>query len=297
MHQRVDDLPVASHFLRLSVGDLVAVVEHDDAIGQIHDDADIVLNQRDRRAEFGVHVENEAAHVLLFFEIHAGHRLVEKQKVRLHGERPSQLDALLQAVGQTADRLSADALDLEKVDDLLAIFAMLDFLRQRRSIAPKLPEEAFVHAQRAAGQNIVERRHAFEQRNILEGASDALCSRLMRAHPAARRAFIGDAALLRMIKAVDDVEHRRLAGAVRADDGAYLAAPDFEGDVADGAHPAEGERDVLNIKKRFARLLHGRGCRNAHAARSRGISRKGAVSVSTSSMRTRAASTPLRPSS
>ena len=37
------------------------------------------LDQRDGGAELAVHVENEAAHVLLLLEIHAGHRLVEQQ--------------------------------------------------------------------------------------------------------------------------------------------------------------------------------------------------------------------------
>ncbi len=64
-------------------------------------------------------VEDEAAHVLLLLEVHAGHRLVEQQQLRLHGERAAELDALLQAVGQLADRRLADVLDLEEVDDLL----------------------------------------------------------------------------------------------------------------------------------------------------------------------------------
>ena len=49
-----------------------------------------------------------------------------KKQRRLHGERAAKLDALLQAVGQLADRRAADVLDFEEVDDLLDLLAVLD---------------------------------------------------------------------------------------------------------------------------------------------------------------------------
>jgi len=49
-----------------------------------------VLDERDRRAELAVDVEDEAAHVLLLLDVHAGHRLVEQQELGLGGgARPS----------------------------------------------------------------------------------------------------------------------------------------------------------------------------------------------------------------
>ena len=71
-------------------------------------------------------------------------------------------------------------------------------------------------------------------------------------HLRARRALERDAALLRMIEAVDDVEHRGLAGAVRADDGADFAFADVEGDVADRFHAAERQRHVLDRQQHVA---------------------------------------------
>ena len=58
----------------------------------------------------------------------------------------------------------------------------------------ELPEEAAVHLQRAAGHDVVERRHALEQRDVLEGARDAAARRLVGAHLRARPALEGDAA-------------------------------------------------------------------------------------------------------
>jgi hypothetical protein len=109
-----------AHFLRRAVGDLAAVVEHHHPVADVHHHAHVVLDQHDGGAELVVDVEHEAAHVLLFLQVHAGHRLVQQQELRLGGERARELDALLQAVGQAPDRRLADVLDLEEVDDFLA---------------------------------------------------------------------------------------------------------------------------------------------------------------------------------
>jgi hypothetical protein len=55
-----------------------------------------VLDEDDGRPELVIDVEDEAAHVLLFLDVHAGHRLVEQQDARLHGQRAAEIDALLQ---------------------------------------------------------------------------------------------------------------------------------------------------------------------------------------------------------
>ena len=51
--------------------------------------------------------------------------------------------------------------------------AVLHLLAQRRPDPQRLPEQAAAHLQRAPGHDVVERRHALEQRDVLEGAGDA----------------------------------------------------------------------------------------------------------------------------
>src|ERR687893_3326650 len=80
----VDHILVALDLLRQPVGDADPVVEHHDAVAQIHHYAHVVLDERDRGAEMLAHVEHEAAHILLLLHIHAGHRLVEQEEVGLH---------------------------------------------------------------------------------------------------------------------------------------------------------------------------------------------------------------------
>ena len=184
-------------------------------------------------------------------------------------------------------------LDLEEVDDLLDPVAVFDLFAQRRPDPQELPEEAALHLERAPGHDVVERRHALEQRDVLEGARDAAARRVVGPHARARMTLEGDAAFLRVIEAVDDVEHRGLAGAVRTDNGADLALADVERDAGDRTDAAEGKRDVLDCEQHVAGGDFGAG-RRPHAAFS--IARATGA-VFKSRIFTRAESTPLRPSS
>jgi hypothetical protein len=66
----------------------------------------------------------------------------------------------------------------------------------------------------------------------------------------AERAFAleGDLSDLRMIEAVDDVEHRRLAGAVGPDDRADLTLVNVEADILDRLHAAERQRNITHVQ-------------------------------------------------
>src|SRR5262245_56965559 len=90
-----DHLGVVAHVVGRAVADLLAVVEHDHAVGDVHHHPHVVLDQHDRGAELVVDVEHEAAHVLLLLDVHARHRLVEQQHLRFHRQRASEVDALL----------------------------------------------------------------------------------------------------------------------------------------------------------------------------------------------------------
>src|SRR5262249_12846873 len=163
------------------------------------------------------------------------------EEVGLGGERAAELDALLQPIRQPPHRNLADLVDAEKADDLLDRLAMLDLLALRWPPMERLPEEIALHPAEPAGHDGVEQAHALEERDVLEGAGDAHGGRLMWAHLATHLALVDDLPFLRLVKAVDAVEHRALACSVRSDDGADLAFANVEGHVRKRAHPAEGE--------------------------------------------------------
>ena len=170
--------------------------------------------------------------------------------LRLGGERTAELDALLQPVGQARHRRLADVLDLEELDDFLDRVAVLGLLAPGTRQLQRDFEEAGVHVQVAAGHDVVEHRHAPEQRDVLEGAGDAEAGGVRRRHVRQALAAKGDAAFLRHVDAVDDVEHRALAGAVRADDGAHLVLEHVEGDVRQRVDAAKAQRDRVELEDR-----------------------------------------------
>src|ERR1700738_1992896 len=284
----VDDGLVFLDLVRRAVGDLQAMIEHRHAIGEIHDHSHVVLDQSDGRAVMIVHVDDEPRHVLLLLEVHACHRLVEEKKIGLHCKGAAEFNALLKAIWQTRNRHLADRLNLQKIDNLLDPVPMLDLLCQRRAVTQHLPQKAPAHLQGAASHDIVERAHSLEQCDVLKGARDAATGRLERLHPGASPSLEGDGAMIRMIEAVDDIEHRGFAGAVRSDDGANFTLPDVKRNIRQRFHAAKRQRYALDLKQDFVRA------RCSHAA----FPRDSVAPVTCKSrMLTRAAITPLRPSS
>src|SRR6185295_12955492 len=65
-----DHLGVVAHVAGRAVADLAAVVEYHHAVGDVHHDAHVVLDQHDRGSELVVDIEHEAAHVLLLLDVH-----------------------------------------------------------------------------------------------------------------------------------------------------------------------------------------------------------------------------------
>jgi hypothetical protein len=100
-------------------GDGDAEVEGQHPVRQVHDHAHVVLDQDHGQRQLLPDVEDEPGHVLGLLDVHARHGLVQQQQLRLHGQGPTELDPLVDAVGQDPDRQLAVALDLQEVDDVL----------------------------------------------------------------------------------------------------------------------------------------------------------------------------------
>ena len=162
--------------------------------------------------------------------------------------------------------------------------------------AQRLQEEVGLHHQVAAREDVLQHRHALEEREALEGARDALHGGTVRIHVLARLAAEGDPAVLRPVDAVDDVQHRALACPVGPDDGAHLVLMDVERHIGERLHAAEGERDALHREHHPADLAAGRGggaLVQVHAAFLAALAAKVFAGCTPSSART----LPVRPSS
>ena len=107
-----------------------------------------------------------------------------------------------------------------------------------------------------ASQNILSHRHGFEQGQVLEGTPQA-----KRRHAVAR--FIGGgmaieahAALIRAVYAADDIEQRGLARAIGANQAAYLAFRDIEGNAGHSRYTTKAHDNVAYLKQRHGALPH-----------------------------------------
>jgi hypothetical protein len=93
-------------------------------------------------------------------------------------QRAGQLDALLQAVGQAADRRLADVWISRKSMTSSTLMRCSISSRCARAPVERVLQEVALHLEVAPGHDVVEHAHALEQRDVLEGAGDALLGRL-----------------------------------------------------------------------------------------------------------------------
>ena len=144
--------------------------EHHDALGDVHHDLHVVLDEHERDVELVARGEDEGGHVLLLVDGHAGHRLVEQQQLRLLRQRAPELDALLQPVGEVVDALVAQVRDLQQREDLLGALALDDLVGDHVRQPQQPREHAAAAAQVAPGHDVLDHGQPAEQRRRLERA-------------------------------------------------------------------------------------------------------------------------------
>src|SRR5207247_10402081 len=105
----------------------------------------------------------------------------------------------------------------------------------------------------SADEDVLEDSHPGEEDDVLERPRDSEPRDAMRPQTQEVASVEDDAAAVRPVQACDDVEKRRLPGAVRADQAADLALLDGHRDVVQRDDPPESPRNVLDRKESHAR--------------------------------------------
>src|SRR5216683_3350355 len=248
---RVDHDLISSHEVGGSVGDLPAVVQRHDPVGDVHHHAHVVLDEGDRRAELVVDIEDEAGHVLLLLDVHAGHRLVQEQELWLGGQRPCQLHPLLEAVGQPPGGHLADGLDLQEVYDALDGGPVLQLLPLGRPPVDGVQEKVPTHLEQPAGHDVVQHGHALEERDVLEGPGDAEGGHVVGLELGPVLALEQDSSLLGVVEATDDIDQGGLPRPVGPDDRDDLAPVDVDAHVGERLDRPESHGDVVDMEQRL----------------------------------------------
>ncbi len=180
---------------------------------------------------------------LMRFHIrHARHRLIHQKQFGILRQQHTDLEPLLLAVRQRAGQTIARILEPDRLQHALDAFALVGrFAPEQRAAY------AMIDVERQ--QQIVLDGLAFEHRRLLEFASDAEFGDLCFVEPRQiDRAVEQHVALVRLGLAGDDVHHRGLAGAVRADDGAHLARRNGQRQIVNGVEAVERDMHAVEIE-------------------------------------------------
>ena len=198
-----------------------------------------------------VHVEDVPGQRLLLFGVHACHRLVQQQELGLQGEGAPQLHQLLAPIGEVADAVAPHGLKLQKVDDALYLFPVLDLPRLLASPIQAATQNAPGHVSVTPQHQIVEHAHVLEQLDVLEGAGDAQPGDAVRrktVDPMLGTGLVGqrDGPLLSPVQPAQAVQKACLARTVGADQRLKRATAEGDADVLERRHPTEVEREPLH---------------------------------------------------
>ena len=191
--------------------------------------------------------------------VQAAGGLVEEQQVGLAGQRPGERDSLLHGIGQLPGlRLGhVDAADpLQRRQRALAQRALVAVgprARQHRADDAGAAEALGSH------HHVLADGQAGEEADALQRPGDPQRGQPVGADPVKRLPAPAHRARRRLDEAADDVEQRRLAGAVGADDAEHLALRDLERDAVQRGDAAKRHRDLAHRELAAGLLLRRHG--------------------------------------
>ena len=171
--------------------------------------------------------------------IHAGGGLVEREQLRLGGEGARNLEAPLVPVREAARGIVGARPDADVLEKLESAAFDLALFFQRFPVFQDRAEHSGTRARVPPDHDVFERGEVGEQADVLEGARDA-----GDGYPIGREA--GDiapveeeAACVGPVDSGEEIEQRRLARAVRADQAVDFALSYGERSVLEGAQSTE----------------------------------------------------------
>ena len=242
-HARVRLARRLQHLVLAAGFDLPSLLEHDDTIGNLRDDAHVVRDEEHRRAALALQRADQREHFRLRRHIERGGRLIGNQQARLENQRHRDHDALPLPAGELmrmarvhAFRLG-QAHRLEHREDLRATPGGVEI---------GVLDQQFVEL-RAAGHDRVQRRHRLlkdhRHRRAAQRAPGACIERRQR-RVAEQHFPFADGDVLGQ-EPHDRAGDDRLAGAGFAEQADDLARRDVEIDVLHRAWPigAGGQRN------------------------------------------------------
>ena len=170
---------------------------------------------------------------------HRRQRLVKQDDVGVAGDRPRHRDRLALAAGEARRRdIDRGDVDPDLVQRLAGLTAHQGVGQERDRLADAL----------AAQKQVLVDRQLVDQRQILKDGVDPALAAIVDRPGRVRLALDPQRAGVGLLEASEDLDQRRLAGAVVAQQTQHLALAQVEADVAQGGGGAEALADMLDAQ-------------------------------------------------
>ena len=140
-------------------------------------------------------------------------------------------------------------LQVQEVNDVFDLATKRDFLAAHLRQEEDVAGEARSPVHMTTDQQVVEDGFTVEEFRVLEGARNAQFGDVMCRDAGHVLAPKGHATGVGVVEPADQVEHRRLARPVGADDAKHFAIDDLERYVAHGLDAAEADRKLLSLEQ------------------------------------------------
>src|SRR5258706_3973682 len=243
----LDDALVLHYLGRRSVGDDLAVIDHDHAVDDRHQLLQLVLDHQHRRAfrmqpaeaPALVQPTDGAGEEVGLGRVQAAERLVEQQQLGLGGDGARDLEALEIALRERRGRLErhiGDADELERVHRF-----RLDALHPLAA-APRARRHQRHH-------DVGDDRQVAEGAHVLEGAGNAAVDDVPGREPGDVLAVEDDAPGVGAQDLGDQAQQRSFARAVGADQADQLVALELEAHRVHSSQAAEALGDLLDSEE------------------------------------------------
>ena len=233
----------------------MAVAQHGEPVAEPEHFLQPVGDEDDRQA-LGLERSDDAGEIGDFRFAERRGRLVHDDEPRAHGKRARDLDELLLGDRKIANQRHRVALEADLVGDRARVLGE----------APPADEE--LRTRFAADEHVLGDCHVGGEGEFLIDRDNAGALGVVGRREGDRLAIELDFARVRAVRAGQNLEQRRLAGAVLAKQGVDLGVADFEMDVLERKHAGEALADPGHLEDRAVRRAASGGRRRRRAGHS-----------------------------
>ncbi len=204
------------------------------------------MRDEDDRQAFGLQRPHNAGEIGDLGFAQGRGRLVHDDEARLHRERAGDLDELLLGDGKIAHLCHRITLEPDALGDGLRLFSQ------------PAPAHEQLRARFAANEHVLGDRHVGGEGEFLVDGDDSSALGVVRRHKGDRLAEQLDLARVRALRAGQNLEQRRLASAILAQERMDFRRPDFEMDVLEREHAGKALADARHLEDRAIRRRRSR---------------------------------------